>query len=140
MVHVQKNMVLSRYAFIEVPLCNMLEQYQPSFFVLSLVTLKYLEYHCLKYLEYYLNTIEHEHSNYSVLLLGVGGTESCVTFYLFFAIVNTVVLCSPYRSIHQSTFVNHLIPTVTHSLSPQHICKDLFLSGQAHLSCLCPQL
>lgn len=33
-------------------------------------------YNCLKYLEYYLNTIEHEHSNYSVLLLGVGGTES----------------------------------------------------------------
>lgn len=136
MVHVQKNMVLSRYAFIEVPLCNMLEQYQPSFFVLSLVILKYLEYHCLKYLEYYLNTIEHEHSNYSVLLLGVGGTESCVIFFY----VNTVVLCSPYHGIHQSTFVNHLIPTVTHSLSPQHIRQDLFLSGQAHRSCLCPQL
>jgi len=112
------------YVFKEVSLCNMLEQYQPSFFVLSLVTLTYLECHCLKYLEYYLNTIVHEHINYLVLLLGVGGTKSCV---IPLPLYTSKCLCEP-----SDTHCN-LQPITTAYL-------QISLSIRTHPTCLCPQL
>ncbi len=135
MVHVQNNMVLSRYVFIEVPLCNMLEQYQPSFFVLSLVTLKYLEYHCLKYLEYYLNTIEHEHSNYSVLLLGVGGTYFFLCKYCCFVQplprYTSKYLCEP-SDTHCNSAYHHSIFVKISFYQDKHIALAFVLS------CECP--